>query len=733
MNTAEPPDTDDIPEWKVENDYSHYRPLDHSKKEIRLVTIAPGLFDEPLRCTLTRHELSEAGLEFESLSYCWGDLKDTTDITLRHDYSGHADSIHDRGKPAEQSFEVTKSLDLALRHLRHEDGARVIWIDALCINQGSIRERNYAISFMVDLYRLASRVVISLGKEGKGEHFQGMWDLMDMLSSALERKEAKPLWQHPDLDRAIDEIRFVPKGDSVTPDTSILDMHLSLIFEAFFGYPWFHRVWVVQEAINAKQAVVQCGKQERDWLDILVMLCWAVKSSRSYVGGWTGSFPSDKLPPFLWARLQAARHGETDAPARLPLLDIVSRGRAFSATDPRDKVFALLSFGEETHDFGELPPRLKPDYGKTSSDVWKDLTRQWIIDHKSLDILAIQREKIDKNNQIAEDTVFITDPESSNSHSPVITENPPVGHPSWALWHKEHPKSAQTALFRATKELWNSSLPLDLPLLDQPRDPSTLSLPGMLIDVVKSVQWPFKRWTYADDDMRIFNWNMTPPKSVEAGVPVAWGALIGAVAGLGDDETTEITFRAGAEISIPSYPNGTSLLQAFIETLVCRRFGQTYFGPGISMSLEPEDAEAVTDSQRAELEVIAHFAAHWAKSRDPDMKWLPEVLAKELKPLIPHGSSRKFTELCEYAEGRCFFQIGRGGFGLCPQSTHVGDVVVSLAGSSTPFMLRPLGAVSERASEFSLVGECFVHDLDIRRTTQAFLDKGEELDIFHIV
>ncbi|KAI1635361.1 hypothetical protein F4809DRAFT_614450 [Biscogniauxia mediterranea] len=36
------------------------------------------------------------------------------------------------------------------------------------------------------------------------------------------------------------------------------------------------------------------------------------------------------------------------------------------------------------------------------------MTRQWIIDHQSLDMLSIIREKIDKNNQVAKNTIFLT-------------------------------------------------------------------------------------------------------------------------------------------------------------------------------------------------------------------------------------------------------------------------------------------------------------------------------------
>ncbi|KAI0592830.1 hypothetical protein F4775DRAFT_580614 [Biscogniauxia sp. FL1348] len=88
--------------------------------------------------------------------------------------------------------------------------------------------------------------------------------------------------------------------------------------------------------------------------------------------------------------------------------------------------------------------------------------------------------------------------------------------------------------------------------------------------------------------------------------------------------------------------------------------------------------------------------------------------------------------MCAHAEDRCFFRTARAGFGLCPQGTRVGDYVASLAGGATPFILRPLEIRDGRASHFRLIGECYLHDLDIRRVTQAAAARGD-IDMFSIV
>ncbi|KAI3319228.1 heterokaryon incompatibility protein-domain-containing protein [Xylariaceae sp. AK1471] len=720
-------ESSDVPEWKVDNDYSLYRPLGVSTnaREIRLVTIAPGANDDPVQCRLRRYPLPCPDTKFEALSYCWGSLTDTTTITLIHD--GDAEGSRE-ADAQEQTFNVTKSLEKALRSLRRVGEARVIWIDALCINQGSIRERNYAIAFMVDVYKAADQVVIYLGDEFEGGAFGAFWDILGMVRAGLERSGRADLWERDqsDINAAVDGLRVVP-NEGTRGGTSMFEVQSRIAFSAFFKYSWFQRVWVVQEAMYAKSAIVQCGKRQRNWVEILAMLHWATRSSRTYTGN-LGPQTQDLLPPFLWTKLHNSRGHENEPSAYLPFLDVIAGGRAFYSTDPRDKIFALLSFGEETHDLARLSPRLKPDYGKPASVAWMDLTRQWIIDHRSLDILGVIREKVDQNNQVAEKTLVVSDKKGSGVNHAV--EAPPGGHPTWALWHAEHPEAALRALFRQGDEMQKSSFILDLDILDTPPDPSALSLPGTILDRVTKVHWTFRRWSRNDDDISIADYDRSPPKRVRSGVAIVWAAVIGALSGLDvpDGEQIKISFKSAIEIA--PYPNNTALIQAFVETLVCRPLSRVYFTDHAPMDLlegehEQKEGEEELDvgAVRADLMILAHFAAHWTRDRkiDPEMKWIPAPWAARLRSLARHGSATEFVRLCGSAEGRCFFQTQNGAFGLCPRGTVPGDVVASFAGGKTPFVVRPVDAAK---ATYALLGECSLHGLDIRKTTAVMASRG---------
>jgi hypothetical protein len=211
-----------------------YTPLDKTTKEIRLLHLHPtnGTSNEPpapdiIRCTFSLADLddysdhrldvySDPHLDtlfssenpskpFEALSYAWGDAKDRTLIDL----DGHA-------------FPVTKTLYSALAHLRLLDEERIIWADALCINQGDTNERENQVAMMQFIYARASRVVVFLG-----EAFEGCDAAMDMMEMMAEDPH---LHYNPTI-----EPRVVSRG----MDFSYEEL-LSSVAQ-FYSFPWWVR------------------------------------------------------------------------------------------------------------------------------------------------------------------------------------------------------------------------------------------------------------------------------------------------------------------------------------------------------------------------------------------------------------------------------------------------------------------------------------------------------------
>jgi hypothetical protein len=92
--------------------------------------------------------LSDTQPIYEALSYAWGDAKVTSPIFLES-----------------CPFQATVNLVSALRHLRHEDNTRTLWVDAICIDQSNIQERGHQVAFMAKIYSMAECDILWLGDD----------------------------------------------------------------------------------------------------------------------------------------------------------------------------------------------------------------------------------------------------------------------------------------------------------------------------------------------------------------------------------------------------------------------------------------------------------------------------------------------------------------------------------------------------------------------------------------
>ncbi len=93
--------------------------------------------------------------KYEALSYTW-----VRHRTLRLCRWSRRTAI-----PYLQYLRYNKNLASAFKHLRYLDQPRRFWVDAVCINQKDISERNIQVTRMASIYKLAYSVVVWLGPE----------------------------------------------------------------------------------------------------------------------------------------------------------------------------------------------------------------------------------------------------------------------------------------------------------------------------------------------------------------------------------------------------------------------------------------------------------------------------------------------------------------------------------------------------------------------------------------
>ena len=189
-----------------------YQPLHHN--EIRLITLAPGKWSDPIECSLQVVSL-DGNPTYEALSYVWGNASLRNWIRLKN-----------------SNFDVSKSLEVALRHLRHEDLERVMWIDAICINQSDDAEKSEQVKKMRLIYARTSHLIIWVGEASEDSDLG-----MRTLKHIGEELKEGPSWE-ADLAN-VSLIRDMPEAiESFDPKPWVAINRL-------FRRSWFERIWVL--------------------------------------------------------------------------------------------------------------------------------------------------------------------------------------------------------------------------------------------------------------------------------------------------------------------------------------------------------------------------------------------------------------------------------------------------------------------------------------------------------
>ncbi|KAF2444570.1 HET-domain-containing protein [Karstenula rhodostoma CBS 690.94] len=231
----------------------------HENPHIRLLTLLSAKSEAgPVCCTIATYELRGAPA-FESLSYCWGDATQTRPIECN-----------------KRPFPVTENLHSALQHLRYQSEDRVLWIDAICINQDDQKERSSQVVLMRDIYRRAQRVLVWLGPSA--DHSELAYSTLQRLSEywpeMQERWERDPtsalkLGPYRKTLQRLCKLQGVAQSDDIETDERFqLQPREIAALRAVLERPWWTRLWVVQEVCVSTAVTMICGLGTMSWNDL---------------------------------------------------------------------------------------------------------------------------------------------------------------------------------------------------------------------------------------------------------------------------------------------------------------------------------------------------------------------------------------------------------------------------------------------------------------------------------
>ena len=190
-----------------------------TENNIRLFKI---LNENPGGSPIIRCELRVVPIDgeeiYSAVSYVWGNSEQIHEIILD-------------GKP----FGVAKNLYQLLTELATRRYSGCLWIDALCIDQSNLLERNHQVALMGTIYAKAEKVLVWLGP-GTNDLCRALVHLQDFETLKKRYLEDSDIWD---------------------------GLYLKGMLE-FCDHEYWTRAWIVQEFLLAQSVEIWCGELSLD-------------------------------------------------------------------------------------------------------------------------------------------------------------------------------------------------------------------------------------------------------------------------------------------------------------------------------------------------------------------------------------------------------------------------------------------------------------------------------------
>ena len=311
-----------------------YQPLIDS--QIRILRLLPAQSQtEPINCDLqirwldaslrqTNGSREPPASEYEALSWCRkGGVMDGK-IQIR--MAGHPRPLY-----------ISEHLEVCLKRLRYNNKDRFLWIDAICIDQDNITERNAQIVQMTQVYEEASQVAVWIGDEG--DHSGLAIDFMKNKVSSLSE---------------LDTVRLESENQSES----------WVACQKLMSRPWFSRRWAIHEIASARESTLYCGRDSMKWQDFagavsLIAKVPSVTHRLSHVMERRQMEP--RWRAFLDEGMDLGAALLVDATTNifrgtkdgkrspnLSLEYLVSKFSTFTVSQPRDIIYAFISIAKDT-------------------------------------------------------------------------------------------------------------------------------------------------------------------------------------------------------------------------------------------------------------------------------------------------------------------------------------------------------------------------------------------------
>jgi hypothetical protein len=329
---------------------STYNTLCQSRREIRLLKLLPGHLKDPISCELQVVSLDEKPT-YEPLSYVWGDPSVVV-VAYLHNVP----------------VNVTVNLAAALRRLRKAEEPRVLWVDALCINQEDSAERSQQVGLMQFIYQ-THHVIVWLGdsptslrrvQQNTPSPFTNT-----MLQALGQKEDSAPshsleIAQGPTVKQAsrafslvrtlaaAEHIHHVPwlnLKDSLKP--KIQDRYVDIWRSLFvlMKLPYWQRMWTLQEIVLPINGEIHYGPVSAELKSFLGIVLKIFRPQHSCCKEIISNLKPEHYNLLLDVCCQLWLIHETLASQthdRRHVMSLLNIHRFRLAHDPRDKIYSLV-------------------------------------------------------------------------------------------------------------------------------------------------------------------------------------------------------------------------------------------------------------------------------------------------------------------------------------------------------------------------------------------------------
>lgn len=259
---------------------------------------------------------------YHAISYVWGSSDDTVSILVNG-----------------QRMKVRRNCEYALKQSAWYGNADYLWCDAICIDQTNDDEKGHQVYMMGDIYRNAQTVLAYVGPHA--DDSPSLLRALHTHGNTMDRIAALATDDGCSYSRSLRSI-FTSRSADESPKWSKIARRwalqepanmnmLVLAMRKFLNRDYFSRTWIYQEIVLGRHIILCCGCTRTSLYSLYGMFLAMEYLEHLSVNDTTKAWPLLRAGAFSWSS------SEKD------LKTLMSDVGALNCTDPRDKVYSVLS------------------------------------------------------------------------------------------------------------------------------------------------------------------------------------------------------------------------------------------------------------------------------------------------------------------------------------------------------------------------------------------------------